>query len=243
MSEALEKEVVGAAGQNQSEIIYDSPPSGADDDLWLAHGAKILDESVPGVRGAASELIKALGMLQTVYLGILGFAKFIPENMEVYNKALFVVPIVPWVLATYYCLRAPQRRDRFDLRGPARGDEAGQQRDRDENERDEQEGQRVCGPHAEQETGERARKRTREAERNPRANQKPDHDDRHRLKDDQPEDVRGLRAERHAYANLARALRDPVREHAVDAYARQHQRHAREDDEQHEVEPTRRERA
>ena len=120
MSEALEKEVVGAAGQNQSEIIYDSPPSGADDDLWLAHGAKILDESVPGVRGAASELIKALGMLQTVYLGILGFAKFIPENMEVYNKALFVVPIVPWVLATYYCLRVMKTEIvKINLRSPS----------------------------------------------------------------------------------------------------------------------------
>jgi len=120
MSEALEKEVVEAAGQNQSEIIYDSPPSGADDDLWLAHGAKILDESVPGVRGAASELIKALGMLQTVYLGILGFAKFIPENMEVYNKALFVVPIVPWVLATYYCLRVMKTEIvKINLRSPS----------------------------------------------------------------------------------------------------------------------------
>ena len=120
MSEALEKEVVGAAGQNQSEIIYDSPPSEADDDLWLAHGAKILDESVPGVRGAASELIKALGMLQTVYLGILGFAKFIPENMEVYNKALFVVPIVPWVLATYYCLRVMKTEIvKINLRSPS----------------------------------------------------------------------------------------------------------------------------
>ena len=120
MSEALEKEAVEAAGQNQSEIIYDSPPSGADDDLWLAHGAKILDESVPGVRGAASELIKALGMLQTVYLGILGFAKFIPENMEVYNKALFVVPIVPWVLATYYCLRVMKTEIvKINLRSPS----------------------------------------------------------------------------------------------------------------------------
>ena len=120
MSEALEKEVVGTAGQSQSEIIYDSPPSDADDDLWLAHGAKILDESVPGVRGAASELIKALGMLQTVYLGILGFAKFIHESMEVYNKALFVVPIVPWVLATYYCLRVMKTEIvKINLRSPS----------------------------------------------------------------------------------------------------------------------------
>lgn len=88
-----------------SEVIYDSPASSPDDDLWLAHGAKMIEDSVPALRTAATELIKALGMLMTVYLAILGFAKFIPENMEVYNKALFVVPIVPWVFAIYYSLR------------------------------------------------------------------------------------------------------------------------------------------
>lgn len=106
--------------QNQTEIIYDSAPSESDDDLWLTHGAKMLEESVPAVRTAASEVIKALGMLMTVYLGILGFAKFIPESMEVYNKALFVVPIVPWVIAIYYSLRV-MKTDiiRINLRSPS----------------------------------------------------------------------------------------------------------------------------
>ena len=119
MSEVVEKKSVEAVGQSVEEVIYDSPPSESDDDLWLAQGAKMLEESVPGVRNAASELIKALGLLQTVYLGILGFAKFIPENMEVYNKALFIVPIVPWVVATYYCLRV-MKTDivRINLRSP-----------------------------------------------------------------------------------------------------------------------------
>jgi hypothetical protein len=85
--------------------IYDSPASSPDDDLWLAHGAKMIEDSVPALRTAASELIKALGLLNTAYLAILGFAKFIPENMEVYKKALFVTPIVPWVFGIYYGLR------------------------------------------------------------------------------------------------------------------------------------------
>ncbi|HWN09025.1 MAG TPA: hypothetical protein VNO50_07105 [Pyrinomonadaceae bacterium] len=104
MSEKIQQNAAKES-RNQPEIIHESPASETDDDLWLAHGAKMLDESVPGVRSAATEVIKALGMLMTVYLGILGFAKFIPENMEVHNKALFVVPIVPWVIAIYYCLR------------------------------------------------------------------------------------------------------------------------------------------
>ena len=87
------------------EKIYDSPASSPDDDLWLAHGAKMIEDSVPAIRTAASELLKAVGMLMTVYLAILGFAKFIPESMDVYKKAFFVVPIVPWVVAIYYGLR------------------------------------------------------------------------------------------------------------------------------------------
>ena len=89
----------------EPEKIYDSPSSSPDDDLWLAHGAKMIDDSVPSLRTAASELIKALGMLMTVYLAILGFAKFIPENMEIYNKALFVIPIIIWVAGLYCSLR------------------------------------------------------------------------------------------------------------------------------------------
>jgi hypothetical protein len=87
------------------EKIYDSPPSSPDDDLWLVHGAKMVEDSMPAIRTAASELVKAVGMLTTVYLAILGFAKFIPENMEVYKKAFFVAPIAPWVFAIYYGLR------------------------------------------------------------------------------------------------------------------------------------------
>lgn len=85
--------------------IFDSPASNPDDDLWLAHGAKMIEDSVPSIRTAASELIKALGLLMTAYLAILGFAKFIPENMDVYKKAFFVTPIVPWVFGIYYGLR------------------------------------------------------------------------------------------------------------------------------------------
>jgi hypothetical protein len=120
MSEITGERAIETARPNQQEIVYDSPASEPDDDLWLAHGTKMLEDSVPGVRSAASELIKALGLLQTVYLGILGFAKFIPENMEVYNKALFVVPIVPWVIGTYYCLRVMKTEIvKINLRSPS----------------------------------------------------------------------------------------------------------------------------
>lgn len=105
MAETTREDAAETARRQPPEKIYDSPPSEPDDELWLAHGAKMLEDSVPSVRDAAGGLMTALGLLQTVYLGILGFAKFIPEEMEVYRKALFVVPLVPWVFATYFCLR------------------------------------------------------------------------------------------------------------------------------------------
>ncbi|MBA3322348.1 MAG: hypothetical protein H0T45_13015 [Pyrinomonadaceae bacterium] len=120
MSEAAEKKAMETVTQNQLETIYDSPPSEPDDDLWLAHGAKMLEDSVPDVQNAASELLKALGLLQTVYLGILGFAEFIPEDMEIRNKALFVIPIVPWIIATYYGLRVMKTEIvKLNLRSPS----------------------------------------------------------------------------------------------------------------------------
>lgn len=120
MPDIREKKMVEAATEEQAKVIYDSPPSEADDDLWLTHGVKILEDSVPGLRGAASELLKSLGMLMTAYLAILGFAKFIPETMEVYNKALFVVPLIPWVMASYYALRvAKTELINVNLRSPS----------------------------------------------------------------------------------------------------------------------------
>ena len=47
----------------------------------------------------------------------------------------------------------------------------------------------------------------------------------HRLADDQADDLCGRRAQGEADADLVRPLRDEVRDHAVDADGRQHQRH------------------
>ncbi len=64
-----------------SEKVYDSPPSEPDDDFWLEQGGRMLAESLTTVRTAASALLSALGVLQGIYLGILGFAKFLHETL------------------------------------------------------------------------------------------------------------------------------------------------------------------
>ena len=61
--------------------------------------------------------------------------------------------------------------------------------------------------------------------------------DRHRLSDDQPDDVAHLRAERAADANLARALGDGVGQHAEQADSGDRQREGGECSEQYRVEP------
>src|SRR5262249_4512552 len=55
--------------------------------------------------GAATSLMTGLGALQGIYLGILGFAKFIPETIDVQLKLLLVAPLVLWMLSMYHCLK------------------------------------------------------------------------------------------------------------------------------------------
>ena len=69
-------------------------------------------------------------------------------------------------------------------------------------------------------------------ERRGQTEEEPDHHRVHSLPNDQREHVRGLRAERHAHADLARALLDGVGDRAVDADRREEERDAGENAEQ-----------
>jgi hypothetical protein len=90
--------------ETASETVYESPPSEPDDDFWLEQGGRMLAESLTTVRTAASALLSTLGVLQGIYLGILGFAKFLHETLPLSHKALFIVPLVLWLWGLYYCL-------------------------------------------------------------------------------------------------------------------------------------------
>lgn len=57
-----------------------------DDDFWLEQANKLIVESLPAVRAAAASLMTGLEALQGIYLGMLGFAKFIPDNAELWMK-------------------------------------------------------------------------------------------------------------------------------------------------------------
>ncbi len=83
----------------------DSPPPKPDDDLWLEYGRKMVQDGPAAIRSAATALMTGLGALQGIYLGILGFAKFIPENASVVMKGVFTAPLLVWMVALYHCLQ------------------------------------------------------------------------------------------------------------------------------------------
>ena len=87
------------------EKIYESPGSLPDDDLWLEQGRAMVKESLTSVRSAASSLMTGLGALQGIYLGILGFAKFVPEDAKLPVKFAFITPLPVWMIALYHCLK------------------------------------------------------------------------------------------------------------------------------------------
>jgi hypothetical protein len=95
----------------QAEIIYRSAPSEPDDDFWLEQANKLLAESLPAVRAAAASLMTGLGALQGIYIGILGFAKFIPDNAAVWMKALFLAPLLCWMAGLYQCLKVAKTEE------------------------------------------------------------------------------------------------------------------------------------
>ena len=89
----------------QPDEIFESAPPAPDDDLWLEYGRKQLTESPAAIRSAASALLTGLGAMQGIYLGVLGFAKFIPEDIALVKKFFFVAPLLLWMIAVYHCLQ------------------------------------------------------------------------------------------------------------------------------------------
>lgn len=90
--------------ETDDEILV-SAPSEPDDDFWLEQGRKMLADSLASVRTAAGELMKGLGILQGLYLGILGFTEFVPKTFSVVAKFFFIVPLLLWLVALYHCLK------------------------------------------------------------------------------------------------------------------------------------------
>jgi len=87
-----------------ADKIYPSPPSEPDDEFWLEEGKRMVSESLYTVRNAASALIAALGILQGVYLAVLGFGEKQLRSLSFLQQALFIAPVLLWLVSFYLCL-------------------------------------------------------------------------------------------------------------------------------------------
>jgi hypothetical protein len=89
---------------DSTEKIYSSPPSEPDDEFWLEEGKRMVTESLASVRNAAGALIAALGILQGVYLAVLGFGEKQLNGLSFLQQALFIAPVLLWLVSFYLCL-------------------------------------------------------------------------------------------------------------------------------------------
>lgn len=96
---------------DNNEKIFDSPASDPDDEFWLEHGRQMVVESLPAIRSAANAMIAALGVMEGIYLGILGFRDFIPETLPFAQKIVFASPFLIWLAAIYCCIGVVMTRE------------------------------------------------------------------------------------------------------------------------------------
>ncbi|MGA1840642.1 MAG: hypothetical protein ACMUIU_08455 [bacterium] len=87
------------------EIIFESPASDPEDKIWLEQGQKLLEGSFDAVHDAAKSFLTGLEIITGIYLGILGFADFIPDNMNFAVKIIFLIPLILWLIAIYCTLQ------------------------------------------------------------------------------------------------------------------------------------------
>ena len=89
---------------DQGEKTYDSDERRPDDDFWLAQGRKMVEESLPAVREAAKALMTGLGVLQGIYVAILGFGET-AKSLTRASAVFAALPLVAWMVALLLCLR------------------------------------------------------------------------------------------------------------------------------------------
>ena len=85
------------------DTIGPGKPSRPNTRFWTGQADKIVEDSLPMMREAAKALIMGLGVLQGVYLAILGFGG-IAERFAPLDRVLLVVPTLFWLLGLVCCL-------------------------------------------------------------------------------------------------------------------------------------------
>ena len=103
----------------QRERVYESPSSEPGDEFWLEQGKKMVEGSIEAVREAAKALMTGAGVVQGIYLGILGLTDYIPKTMPLPQKSLFIVPLALMLISLYYALQTMMTEEfEVNLRSP-----------------------------------------------------------------------------------------------------------------------------
>ncbi len=86
--------------------IYESGPKKTGDAGWLALGKQMRSESLPWIREAGKNLMKAVSLVEGIYLGILGFSNFLPADLHLYPLRMiaYFIPAILWLAAIYFCM-------------------------------------------------------------------------------------------------------------------------------------------
>ncbi len=89
------------------EVIYQRAPFDPNDDFRREQLNKLIVKVRMTVAVRTTNLVVLLG----TYLGMLGFAKFVPDAAALTVKALFLVPLLCWMAGLYQCLKVAKTEE------------------------------------------------------------------------------------------------------------------------------------
>ena len=97
--------------ENKHEV-FESAPEKPLDDFWLEQGKKLIEGSIPALQDAAKNLITLLGLLNTLYMGILAFTDYTTVSGGFFLKSAYGLPLICWLASLYFVLKVVMTRHR-----------------------------------------------------------------------------------------------------------------------------------
>ena len=99
--------------------IYDSPSSDPMDAFWLEQGKKLIEDSVGAITDGTKSMLTVVGLLKGIYIGIIGFADYIPKALPLIYKSLYLLPLLFWLVALHFYVNVlSTRKVNFNIYNP-----------------------------------------------------------------------------------------------------------------------------
>ena len=99
--------------------IYESPQSAPMDEFWLEQGKKLVGDSAGAITEGTKSMLTVVGLLKGIYIGIIGFADYIPKDFPLIYKSLYLLPLLFWLVALHYYVSVLSTREvRFNMYNP-----------------------------------------------------------------------------------------------------------------------------